>query len=188
MSLVLSPTSANILDTAATYERTNEEKCGVDVSSFQRMGELSAANEYELHGPGSKTLLWSAPDSGALFDMDLEGPRKACVLDGGVNEPIQPDPLDKFSVEEDCKFSPNVPEQLECGDDEGDGKPKTEKIHNHHKHHDHLPEKRPYFQNKLHASGASHSRDFQTWRIMEQRHTKSKSILVPKNRRKSSTF
>jgi hypothetical protein len=148
----------------------------MNVPDYQTMGELSVVKACELQGPGSGTLHWSAPDSGALFDMDVEDLRKASVFESDFKEPMDADPLDEAIFQEDRSFPPVKP--FEYGD-AGDSKPKLGKIV-HHKHHHCLLEKHSSYRNNPHA--------LQTWQILEQRHTKSKSISVPKNRRSSSAF
>jgi hypothetical protein len=104
--------------------------------------------------------------------MDLEGPRKPGLIDGKFEEPICTDSLHDAGVQEDSPFS--LGDEVE--------KPKMEKTLHHHKNHVHSLEKKSSFQKDSHI--------LQTWQILEQHHTKSKSISVPKNRRKleSSAF
>jgi hypothetical protein len=174
--------TVNILDTAALFGKTDDPSCVVTVSSSQRMGNLSAVKVSDVHGPGSKTIHWSAPDCGALFDMDLEYSPKASLVDTGFNELIFENPLDEASVYEDTRFSHK---QFECFDQDIDNATKMEG-NVHHQNQRGSMERHHSFKDKSNFSGLRDS--LQSWQILEQQHTKSRSISVPKNRRKSTAF
>jgi hypothetical protein len=169
----------------ALHERTEEHICAENVPICQEMCEPSAVMEDVHHVPVSKTMHWSAPDYGALFDMDLEYHPRDDKLDYHCNESVFESPLEDASIQEDAQFSSK---RLECGDQEGDQIWKLGKTVHPQKHYALLLDTHPPLQNNPCYSG-THSRDaLQTWQILEQHFTKSKSISVPKTRRKSTAF
>lgn len=168
MLTIMMPTDINS-KLSSCPENTCMKFSPTNIACFQKISCDSALKEDMSPGSVIGKILWNEPDSGALFEMELESKREQDLT---INS--KSSKKSKPTISSEKKSSEENSLERNGGINLDRFHQVVNKIANTYVLDDNMP---------LDAETSPRS-----WEALEQRHTKSKSISVPKKYRRSSSM